>query len=88
MGRTFADKYSLLHFASGIIAQFWGVSWETWAALHLGFELTENTKWGMRIINTLPFWPGGKDYADSWINILGDQIFAVLGHWFANLINV
>ena len=88
MGRTFLDRYSLLHFASGIIAQFWGLSWEVWAAMHLGFELGENTKLGMRVINSLPVWPGGKDHADSWINIIGDQFFAVLGHWFANLINV
>ena len=86
MGRTFADKYSLLHFGSGVIAQFLGLSWQTWAVLHLGFELGENTPWGMRFINTLPFWPGGKDYADAWINILGDNVFAILGYWFAFLL--
>ena len=87
MGRSFADRYSLLHFASGVVAQFWGLDGWTWAMVHLVFELTENTRWGMRIINALPFWPGGKDFADSPLNMLGDELFALAGHWCANLIN-
>ena len=87
MGKTFFDQYSLLHFASGIIAYYIGVGMPQWFLAHLAFELIENTEFGMRIINRLPFWPGGKDYADAWINILGDNVFAALGHCFANMLN-
>ena len=83
MGRTFADRYSLLHFATGVIAKFWGVDVTHWFLAHLAFELIENTSFGMGIINRLPFWPGGKDHADAVVNILGDTVFAMLGYYFA-----
>ena len=35
----------------------------------------------MKLINTLPIWPGGKDEADNIINRTGDQIYALVG-WF------
>ena len=51
--------------------------------LHTVFELSENTKTGMWFINTyLKAWPGGKSHADTWFNILGDTIYAMLG-WVA-----
>ena len=81
MGQKLIDQYSYLHLASGVIAYFWGVSLNHWFWLHLAFELLENTKMGMGVINTVfdGLWPGGKPYADFWINMLGDQIFALIG---------
>ena len=75
------DKYSLLHFASGIIAYFWGVSFKTWMILHVLFEYLENTRVGMKFINDyFKLWPGGKSKADSFENsMIGDNISAALG---------
>lgn len=83
MGETFADRYSILHFATGIGAFFWGFNKIVFAGFHLAFEILENTDWGMSLINTLPFWPGGKSKADAVVNIVGDTVFAVLGFMFA-----
>jgi hypothetical protein len=79
MGNQFSDKYSLLHFASGIIAYFWNVSFVLWFILHMIFELSENTMIGMYIINQFPYWPGGKEEADSTLNSIGDQFYGMLG---------
>jgi len=81
MGTTFLDKYSVLHFATGIIAYFLGLSFWAWFLLHGLFELIENQPFAMRFINSHLgwFWPGGKDYADFPINSVGDQISALLG---------
>ena len=80
MGTLLFDQYSLLHFASGVIAYFFGISFEVWILLHIVFELTENTESGMKIINTyLKFWPGGKPKPDTTINSLGDVISGAAG---------
>ena len=84
MGQGFIDRYSILHFAAGIVANFWNFDRIQWFLAHFAFEIVENTAFGMSIINSLPFWPGGKAQADSWVNILGDNLFAVFGHWFAS----
>ena len=69
-----------LHLATGIISYFWGISLKNWIILHTLFELIENTTYGMYFINKyLVFWPGGKSYSDSFINIIGDNIGAILG---------
>ena len=81
MGRHFTDKFSLLHIASGIISYYWGISLYVWFIIHLIFEYLENTRIGMKLINTLPIWPGGKDEADNIINRIGDQVYALVG-WF------
>jgi hypothetical protein len=83
MGIHFTDKYSLLHFASGIIAYYWNVSFVAWFILHLIFELTENTETGMQYIRKVKLWPGGKNRPDSWLNSAGDQFYSVLGWLFA-----
>lgn len=85
MGINFMDQYSLLHFAVGIIVYFWGVSLPNWFIMHTLFELLENSNIGINIINTLfkDVWPGGKDYADSTLNTIGDGVFAILGWLFA-----
>lgn len=82
---NFFDQYSLLHLASGIIAFFWGMSLPFWIALHIAFELFENSDWGMDFVNRFSkwwFWPGDKNYPDGFVNsMLGDNFFAIIG-WF------
>ena len=51
MGTKLIDQYSLLHFASGIIAYYWGFNLYEWFYIHLLFELVENSNIGMYIIN-------------------------------------
>jgi hypothetical protein len=81
MGNQFLDQYSLLHFASGIIAYYWNVSFVNWLIFHSFFEYYENTEFGMNVTNTFfkNLWPGGKDRADSLTNSIGDTVFALLG---------
>lgn len=82
MGKQFLDQYSLLHYASGIIAYYWGLSPLTFFLTHVGFELAENTTAGMKFINqNITWWPGGKPQADSFLNILGDNLSAAAGYW-------
>jgi len=82
MGVELLDKYSLLHFATGVIAYHWSVPIIHWFIAHGSFELLENTEEGMNIINKITLWPGGKQRADSWTNMVGDHICALAG-WFA-----
>jgi hypothetical protein len=80
MGYQTFDQFTYLHFASGIIAYFWGLPIYLWFILHTIFEILENTKFGITFINKyLIFWPGGKPKADSFINIVGDTIGAMIG---------
>lgn len=85
MGVHFTDKYSLLHFASGIVAYYWNVSLVAWFIIHLIFELAENTETGMYYIRKIKLWPGGKSHPDSWMNSAGDQVYSIIGwvvaHW-------
>ena len=90
MGHLFADQYSLLHFASGVIMYFWYVPFVVALLGHIFFEYVENTKAGMHFINRyfrkqwIFQWPGGKDEADKPINsYLGDNFFFALG-WIAS----
>jgi len=74
------DQYTYLHFASGIIAYFFGIPLIVWFILHSIFEITENTSLGINLINNyFKFWPGGKPKSDSFINIIGDTIGTILG---------
>ena len=80
MGLYLLDQYSLLHFAVGIIAYFWGIGWFILLLLHILFELSENTTWGIHFINQyITIWPGGKPYPDSYINQLSDTLASMLG---------
>ena len=81
MGKQFADQYSLLHFATGVISYFWGLGFVLSLILHTIFELTENTPEGIKFINTqlAGIWPGGKPAADNTLNIVGDTIAFGLG---------
>ncbi len=82
MGTQLFDQFTLLHFATGVIAYFFNISLPTWALLHFMFEMAENTHIGMAIINRFPIWPGGKKYADAKVNVLGDNLAGILG-WIA-----
>jgi hypothetical protein len=84
MGNQLLDQYSLLHYATGVLAYFWGVPVGIFFIAHVSFEAAENTNVGMKFINdTLTFWPGGKPKADSFSNIVGDNISALLGYYCA-----
>ena len=88
MGKTLIDKFSLLHFASGIIAYFFGIPLVLWILIHTSFEIIENMTQSIKFIdNYLFFWPGGKKFPDSWINSIGDTMFAILGWLVADLIS-
>jgi len=79
MGTRIMDQYTYLHLASGVIAYFFGIDIVSWLVIHTIFEYLENTKFGMRVINSFHYWPGGKTYADSLQNSLGDTIGSLLG---------
>jgi hypothetical protein len=84
MGNQFLDQYSLLHYATGVLAYFWGIPAVPFFVAHVSFEAIENTTSGMKFINeTLTFWPGGKPKADSFSNIVGDNLSALLGYYCA-----
>jgi len=89
MGTTFADSYSLLHFAVGVVAYFVGIRWWVFLLLHILFEYVENTSQGVEFIdrNLSWFWPGGKEQPDSLINSVGDTVFAMLGWMIAAFIH-
>ena len=84
MGLYAIDQFSLLHFAVGILAYFWGFSAVHTLLFHIGFELVENTTMGMDFINTyIQFWPGGKPYADSIVNQISDTVMTMIG-WYVS----
>ena len=89
MGIKIADQYSLLHIASGIIAYFWGISFNMWFIIHFMFEFIENTELGINFINTWlkNIWPGGKQYPDSIQNTISDTAFGLIGWLFAYMID-
>ena len=83
MGKYLLDQYSFLHFSIGVVSYFWGINFILWILLHTIFEIIENTKVGIYIINNyILYWPGGKPKADSFMNMIGDSIGAILG-WLA-----
>ena len=86
MGTYFTDKYSLLHFANGVIAYYWNISFILWFILHLLYEYIENTQQGIKIINKIKLWPGGKENPDTIINNIGDQFYGMLGWIFTYFI--
>jgi hypothetical protein len=81
MGYTIFDQYSLLHFATGVIAYFWSISLLLVIIGHILFEYIENTNIGMNFINKyfLQWWPGGKTHPDNLLNRTSDTVFTGLG---------
>ena len=88
MGKTFVDHYSLLHFAMGIVAYFWGLSFPATILLSVLFETLENTVTGVYVIeHCIPWWPGGKKYPDAMINQISDTLFVGIGYLVAKMIS-
>jgi len=88
MGKNFTDQYSLLHFASGVVAYFWGVDAKLLFIGHVVFEIIENSHLGMRVINDyITLWPGGKPAPDSLLNSTGDIVYAMIGWYMANILD-
>jgi hypothetical protein len=90
MGTRFFDQYSLLHFATGCIAYFWGFGFLLSLFAHALFEYVENTPAGIRFINQnlAGIWPGGKPRSDSGLNILGDNVFFAVGWAGAHALDI
>lgn len=86
MGINFMDGYSLLHAATGVISYYWGLTILLVTILSIIFEYLENTTYGMSFIRNIKLWPGGKSFADSNINQLGDTIFVAIGWYIAKLV--
>ena len=87
MGENTFDRYSFLHFSVGAVAYYWDINLKNLIILHTLFEFLENTVEGIKLINKFKYWPGGKDKADSPLNILGDTISVILGWIVAYVIN-
>lgn len=88
MGRLFVDQYSFLHYAVGVIAYFFDIEFAITIILHIIFEVIENRPWMIHFINRhLTAWPGGKPYADSVKNSVGDTLFTGLGWYSAMLLD-
>ena len=88
MGQSFLDQYSLLHFAAGVIAYFWGMSFSLWLLINILYEIIENRPESVAILHKYGhFWPGGKKSSDSVLNSAGDIISGMAGWSFAYLID-
>jgi len=83
MASQFLDQYTYLHFATGIIFYFWGISFTNSFILHSIYEYFEITDFGTKFINTYlgNIWPGGgKHKQEKFIyNGLGDTIGFIIG---------
>jgi len=89
MGDKLFDKFTYLHFGTGIVTYYWGISFIWFLIFHTVFEAIENTKTGVYFIdNYLTIWPGGKIAPDTLLNSFGDTVGAVLGwlsaYWISN----
>jgi hypothetical protein len=85
MGYYFMDQFSLLHFAVGVIMYFWNFSLLSAFIIHFIFEILENSSTGVFYIQKYIIkpgyfdWPGGKSDPDSITNIIGDNVFFIIG---------
>lgn len=79
------DQYSILHFATGVTAYFWGLGPWGWFFTHLAWEGFENSAVGIQMVNKYWFWPRRKCkfVQDSISNTVGDNISAHAGYWCA-----
>lgn len=85
MGKLILDKYSILHFLVGMIWRYIGFDFLSLLIIHTVFEIVENSKPGMFIINNyFKLWPGGKPHADSKINSISDIVISLLGWMIAD----
>ena len=92
MGKRLFDQYSFLHFCVGGTMFYLNMSFLTGIILHTVFEFLENTGYGMNFINKYFSrkgffrWPGEKNYADLFINNIGDTISFIIGWFSASII--
>lgn len=88
MGQQAIDEYSFLHLATGMIFRYFEIRFGVAVAVHVVFEVVENSPMGVRFINEYlkDIWPGGKPRADSVINSIYDTVFFVLGWVLADLV--
>ena len=85
MGKSILDKYSILHFSVGILWYYLGFDIISLFILHSIFEIVENSKSGMFIINKyFKLWPGGKPTPDSKINSISDISISLIGFIIAD----
>lgn len=85
MGKRAFDRFSLLHFATGIIAYHWSVPLVGWVIANIIFEIVENTITGVLIIRKyMHYWPGGKPAQDGIVNSTMDIISGIVGWWLAH----
>lgn len=88
-GNRMIDAYSLLHFAVGICFYYFRISFINSLAVHILFELLENTKTATYIIdNYIQIWPGRKPSIDFPINSIFDDISFALGWITAYYVNL
>ena len=83
------DQYSLLHFASGVTAYFWGIGPLAFAVIHLGWEAFEYSSFGLAAVNKYWHWPGRKKpmERDSVAGSIGDNIAGNIGYWSARYLD-
>lgn len=80
MGKGIFDIYTFYHFSAGLIAGVTPLSLQHWIILNIIFELIENRPLGMRMLQKISFWPGGKNTPDSLQNSISDIIAATIGY--------
>lgn len=88
MGLSLVDKYTWLHFLAGVASALLNMGVVHVALFAAVFEYVENTPQGIAFIQTYlePVWAGGKRFADSSINRVGDVAFTVLGWYLARML--
>ncbi len=87
MGEYFTDRFSLLHFMSGIMFYFMGITFSTSFVAHLLFEVVENEEYVIETTSKLKWWPGGKHSQDTTTNSLGDQFYFSIGWLLSSYFN-
>ena len=83
------DRYTYLHFAAGIIAYYWGFTLIEWISVHIILDIFQRTELGKKVTKfILRIWPESPDLSsESYLNILGDSTFTVLGWCSAYLLD-
>ena len=87
MGKQLYDRYSVLHFLTGALAFQTNLRFLPFMIGHTLFELAENSSAGIAVLRKIPFWPGGKEHADSLLNMIGDTLAASAGYSLAMILD-
>ena len=83
------DRNTYLHFAAGIIAYYWGFTLIEWIVVHILLDIFQRTEIGKKVTKFfLRIWPESGDLTpESYLNILGDSTFTILGWCSAYLLD-